>query len=234
MRLALVSDIHGNITGMKAVLHTLSSLGTIDKLVVAGDVVTASSGSSDLLQLLLGHHAEIILGNAEAFLADPEGNIGSVPPRFHKYMNVWSEWLTKQLTENEWNTLIQSPLFRRYQFSNGKTIFVCHASPRSVWHRVCGSQVPMHVLREAYSECNDDIIAYGHNHNHHILKLDDKLLVNVASVGLRRDGMSCFTIIEEADENVAIRQYTVPYDAEEESRLNKESGAPVFEELTSS
>ena len=41
-----------NIWDMKAVLHALSSLGFINKLVVAGDVVTASSGSNDLLQLL--------------------------------------------------------------------------------------------------------------------------------------------------------------------------------------
>ncbi len=229
MKLAIVSDIHGNIVGMKAVVQAINSLGGVDKLVVAGDVVTASSGNTDLMQLLFENRSDIIRGNAESFLADPEGNIENVPPRFRQYMTNWREWLQKQLAQDEWTALTQSPLVRRYQFSNGKSILVCHASPRSEWDRICGPQVSEQLLSEVYGAYKDDMIVYGHYHSHHVISLKDKILVNVASVGLRKDGLSCFTIIEDGIERIVVRQYTVPYDVNEELQLNQESGAPVFD-----
>ncbi len=229
MKLAIVSDIHGNITGMRAVLQAIEQLGGVDKLVVAGDVVTASSGNTDLMQLLSENQADIIRGNAEAFLADPESNTENVPQRFRQYMNNWYEWLQKKLTIAEWNTLTQSPMVRRYQFGNDKSLLVCHATPKSVWDRVCGPQIPEQILNEAYGIFTDDIVVYGHYHDHHVIRLNNKMLVNVASVGLREDGMSNFTIIKDCAERMVVEQFTVPYDIKKEVWLNHESGAPVYE-----
>lgn len=231
MRLAVVSDIHGNITGMRAVVKAIDALGGADKLVVAGDVVTASSGNNDLMKFLLEQKAEIIRGNAEEYLRDPEENQKNVPTRFHRYMAAWREWLLKRLSEEECKVLTNSPFFRRYQLAYGHMVLVCHASPRSPWDKVCAHDTPIQLLREAFGDCDEAVIAYGHNHNHHVMSVNGKLLVNVASVGLRRDGMSCFTILEGAPDRVVIKQYMVPYDTAEEVRLNIEFGAPVFEEL---
>ena len=41
MRVALLSDIHGNLTALEAVLADMRSQGPFDQVVVAGDLVWA-------------------------------------------------------------------------------------------------------------------------------------------------------------------------------------------------
>ena len=89
----------------------------------------------------------------------------------------------------------------------------------------------MERLRSEYATYDVDIIVYGHYHKHHVIPLDGKLLVNVASVGMRTDGFSSFTIIKSVCGNPIVRQFTVPYDSQQEERLNRKNGAPIFDEL---
>lgn len=232
--MAVVSDIHGNITGMNAVLKAIDELGGCDVLVAAGDIVSGGSASGELMKLLIDRRADIIRGNVEDFLADPIGNVEHVPLKFRRYIAVWRDWLSERLSPEEWRTLTESPLFRCYQLGPGNSAYVCHASPRTTWDRICSSTIRAQTLREAFGGVQDRILVYGHFHNHHVLHIDGRLFVNVAGVGLRNDGMSCFSIIEGREEHVAVRQYMVPFNAEEETRLDRERGAPVFEELVES
>jgi predicted phosphodiesterase len=234
LRIVIVSDIHGNIVGMKAVLQKLYTLGGAYKLVVAGDVLTASSGNTDLVQLLKAQQADIIRGNAETFLDDPNDNIDNVPLKFRQYMTDWYDWLKKRLSTDEWDFLMKSPFMQRYQFDNGKSMFVCHSSPKSVWDRYCGPKVPIKILNMVYGGNEEDVIVYGHYHNNHVIHLNDKILVNAASVGLRKDGESHFTIIEDDDEQIAVKQFSTPYNVEEEQYLNQICKVPELNEQTSS
>ncbi len=231
MRVAVVSDIHGNTAGLRAVLRALDRLGGADRLVAAGDAVTGGAGAGELLRLLSDSGAELLLGNAEAYLADPAACEALVSPRFRKYMKAWRGWLREHLDEAEWLSLTQSPPARRYEFANGRTMLVCHAAPGDPWAKCCAAQTPDAALRAAYGGCGEDVICYGPYHSHHVMPFGGKLLVNAASVGLRRDGYSCLTLVEDAGERLAVRQHTVAYDAEEEERLLREAGAPVFGEL---
>jgi hypothetical protein len=54
--------------------------------------------------------------------------------------------------------------------------------------------------------------------------LDGKLLLNVASVGLREDGLSGLTLLE-YDGHLSIQQLQVSYDTAEEQRLQEERAA---------
>ena len=76
----------------------------------------------------------------------------------------------------------------------------------------------MERLRSEYAAYDADIIVNGHAHKHHVIPLDGKLLVNVASVGLVTDDFSSFTIIESVYDNLVVRQFTVPYDNQQEER----------------
>ena len=93
-------------------------------------------------------------------------------------------------------------------------------------YETCGANVPSTTLREAYGYIGADGIAYGHAHQHHAIWLDSKLLLSVASIGLREDGMSAFTLLEYADEPWIVQQYLIPYDVKEETRLMVERGVP--------
>ena len=87
------------------------------------------------------------------------------------------------------------------------------------------------VLRNHYGDVDANVVAYGHFHRHHVIPLDGRLLVNVASVGLRKDETCTLTIVEPGGAAVAVRQYTIPYSGADEQRLNGEARIPDFEQL---
>ena len=234
MKLALISDIHGNICGLIEVLKAIDKIECVDKLVVAGDVLTANSGTNDLMDLLKKREAEFIKGNVEEILCDFEGSLPKIPQRFHRYFMVWQRWLQQRLSAENWKLLAEGPLSRTYDLDGRYRVLACHATPRDSWTRVCGAGVSMERLLSEYSAHDADIIAYGHYHQNHVIPLDGKLLVNVASVGLTTVGLCSFTIIESIHDNLVVRQFSVPYDNKIEERLNRESNAPVFEDLVAS
>lgn len=233
--LAIMSDIHGNVAGLRAVLESLDGFGGADRrLVVAGDVLTGSSGTDDLVDLLVSRNADFVRGNIEALMADLDGGLPMVPERYRRYASTWMDWLSTHLSADSWKLLCGAPLTRSYGVGPDHRVIVCHAAPTDPWKRVCASTVPAEVLRAHYGQVEADIVAYGHFHQHHVIPLDGKLLVNVASVGLRSDEMCALTIVEAGDGTVAVRQYTIPYSAAEEERLNREKGVPDFGQLVDS
>ena len=77
MRLAVISDIHGNLRALEAVLAHVRALGDIDRLVVAGDLLSGPLEPSGTADVLMGLDAAIIRGNHErqllACAAEPGG-----------------------------------------------------------------------------------------------------------------------------------------------------------------
>ena len=83
-------------------------------------------------------------------------------------------------------------------------------------------------LRAVYGSYGADLIAYGHYHRNHVLSVDGKLLVNVASVGLRTDGLGLYTTVEYAAGHVSVVQQSVSYDSAEEDRPNRLESVPLL------
>ena len=108
-----------------------------------------------------------------------------------------------------------------------RKLFVCHAAPDDPWARMCASDAPQDVLQAAFGTIDADAFAYGHFHEHHVMWLNNKLLVNVASVGLRSDGLSAYTMLDSVDGRWVVQQFQVPYDTAEEARLTQLRDVPL-------
>lgn len=225
MKVALFSDVHGNITGARAVLALLDELGGADVVYAAGDTIGGSGGGEDLLDLLLDRGVRLLRGNAEEAALDVEASQRDIPEHWRAYSRESAAWLRANISQPYWDMIAALPLSETVE-ADGRRLLVCHASPRSPWDRVCSPHAALADLRAAYGDVDADVIAYGHWHAHHVLPLDAKLLVNVASVGLRTDGMSALTLVELTEDRRIIRQFTTPYDVEEEARLSTERGVP--------
>ena len=52
MKLAIFSDIHGHLAGLRAVLAAIDRLGGADAWYAAGDILLGGAGAEDLLELL--------------------------------------------------------------------------------------------------------------------------------------------------------------------------------------
>jgi predicted phosphodiesterase len=221
MRIALCSDIHGNISGLKAILEQLKCLGGADLFFVAGDTLGIGPGHEDVIDILIQNKACILRGNHEELDLDVDTYLNRIPEQWKLLTRKTNIWLHKNLSKPYWDLMAALPLYQLVDVAPGHRLMVCHATPASTWERVCAADAPTDALEQAFGSIDADVIAYGHYHHHHTLWLGNKLLINVASVGARADGLSAMSMIEFRDQRWNVCQFLVPYDRYEEKRLMK-------------
>ena len=238
MKLALFSDIHGNISGLKAVLAAIDSLGGADILIAAGDLLLGGPGTDDVLDLLRERQVRMVRGNAEEMLLGLEQawerNVEAGYPAdakaewMHKFRPL-VEWTTAHLSPRSWDLLHALPLYDAIEVSPGRKLFVCHATPASTWPPVGHPDTPIDTLRTTYGAIDADVVALGHLHFPHVQWLDGKLLVNVGYIAPRPDrpGRCTFTLLEYKHERWSLQHVETPYDTAEEARLRAERGVPA-------
>lgn len=78
MKIALISDIHGNLEALTAVLEDIDNQG-VDALYCLGDVVGYGPNPCECLSTIRDRCAKVILGNHDqGALFDPDGfNVGA-------------------------------------------------------------------------------------------------------------------------------------------------------------
>jgi predicted phosphodiesterase len=226
MRVALFSDLHGNVVGLQAVLARIDQLGGADAIFELGDFLAVGPGGDDLLELLISRQVRMIRGNWDEIFIDLQGYLERLPAAAHPFVLKNYEWLLRNVSSAAQQLLATLPLSEQLEVAPGQRLFVCHAAPDDPWSRACGADAPTAALRALYGVVPAQVIAYGHYHAHHIIQLDQQLLVNVASVGMKRGAQSAFTMLDYIDGRWNIQQYQVPYDAELLAQLTHERSVP--------
>lgn len=200
--LAIISDIHGNLEALEAVLEDIQSQG-IDKICCLGDIIGYGPNPGECIDHVMNRAAFTILGNHDqAALFDPEGfNSGAERAIF---------WTRKQLelgdraaNERRWEFLGELPRLRR----DGKYLFV-HGSARNPLNEyVFPEDIYNQRKMERIFSLVEQYCFQGHTHIPGIFTEDlnflapeeldfryelgeGKALVNVGSVGQPRNGDS--------------------------------------------
>lgn len=200
--LAIISDIHGNLEALEAVLEDIKSQG-IEKIYCLGDIIGYGPNPGECIDRVMDRSAFTILGNHDqAALFDPEGfNSGAERAIF---------WTRKQLeigdraaNERRWEFLGELPRLRR----DGKYLFV-HGSARNPLNEyVFPEDIYNQRKMERIFSLVEQYCFQGHTHIPGIFTEDlnflapeeldfryelgeGKALVNVGSVGQPRNGDS--------------------------------------------
>ncbi len=222
-RIVLFSDVHGNITGLKEVMKQVSQLENVTHIIGLGDYFGWGAGCDDIIELCKENNVILIRGGHEEILniIDNEKDDGNYYPEIY----FTHKWLKKNLKQEYYDYVTSLPLEIRIKLNDKYSLIGFHAALGDMESYTCGSEQPLRILENAYGNLEENIIVYGHYHESHIIPMGDKVLVNCASVGMRKnDNLSNYTIIEYDEEKVAIIQKQVPYDKMEEDRLVDERG----------
>jgi predicted phosphodiesterase len=228
MRLALFSDIHGNSVGLRAVLDHLAAQGGADAVYALGDILAPGPGAEDVLDMLDSVNATMLRGNWDELFIDPHAYIAALPSNLHDSSWAYYQWLTENLAPASQQRLAHLPLSISVLLPNGEHLFLCHAAPTDTSSPTCTATIDAAVLRATYGALDASIVAYGHYHAHHLIRLDQKLLLNVASVGMTYGKPSAYTLIDAYEDRLVVQQFQVPYDREEYQRLLRLRGVPVL------
>ena len=178
VRLAVISDIHGNIRALEAGLAHIRALGDIDRLVVAGDLLSGPLEPSETADLLMGLDAAVIRGNHErqllACASAPGGE--SDQYAFEHTTDAQRAWLAGLPA-----TLELAP-----------DVLVCHGTPETDLVYLCeelGTPVTLatdEVITTRLAGNRQGLVVSGHSHHPRTVRLSTgQLVVNAGSVGLQ-------------------------------------------------
>jgi len=208
-RIAVISDIHGNMPALEAVLNDIKKRN-IERIFCLGDLAGKGPSSAETVDKIKRHCEVVIKGNWDYYLTEQENNEGLL-------------WHQKRLGVERLKYMKELPIYKEFYIS-GKLLRLCHASPNDLFHRVYLSteQSQRVKLFGATPTLNSeaDVVGYGDIHGAHIDNFDGKTLFNVGSVGNPLDiTQASYGIIEGKldDKNkwpFTISLVRVPYDIE--------------------
>ncbi len=226
---AIISDIHGNLEALEAVLEDIHKQG-ITEITCLGDIIGYGPNPRDCIDLVMKNCQLTILGNHDqAALFDPEGfNAGAERAIF--WTRSMLEAGDPDGNERRWEFLGELPRMKR----DGEFLFV-HGSARNPLNEyVFPEDVYNQRKMERIFGLVDNYCFQGHTHipgvftedynflspdevNFHVVLGDSKMLFNVGSVGQPRDGdnRSSYVILDEEAKTVTFKR--VEYDYEKTS-----------------
>jgi putative phosphoesterase len=226
MRLAFISDIHGNAVALEQVLADIDKKN-IDKIYVLGDLCYRCTEPKRSLELIRALNTDVIKGNADEWVIRGVRS-GEVPEKALEMMNLEREWVKSQLEQSDLDYLEKLPTEINIRIE-GVNIHLFHATPDSLFEFVLPN-VDDETLQSKLMSANEDaqIYIYGHIHKSYIRFIRGKIVINTGSVGLPFDGLALasYAIVEIVAGNISSSIERVSYDVEKVAEQYRVSNYP--------
>ena len=222
-KIAILSDIHGNIPALEAVLEDIHRR-RIARIFCLGDLVGKGPSSEIVVDLMREHCEQIVMGNWDDFITKQD-------------VNEAIRWHQDRLGAARLQYLSTLPFVIEFWMS-GKYIRLFHASPRSCYERIQPwDSIEQRLSMFESSECciserQADVVGYGDIHNAYMQHLHGRMLFNVGSVGNPLDMTQASYVIMEGEYDsknggaLNVQFVRVPYDIELAIRQAEDAAMP--------
>ena len=234
MKIAVISDIHGNLTALESVLPEIEDA---DKIVCLGDVALVGPQPRGVVTLLRKMKWPCVLGNTDETLAKSRVEDYShmqVPQAERRRMMDLDRWTRTELDDSDKKFLSRfRPTIR---FEEGDFSLLCyHGSPRSNTEGILPT-TSEEQLTDIFAGRKATIFAGGHTHSQMIRKFGASIIINPGSIGLPyfTDGAGkaknpCwaeFAMLTTSKGNVAVEVRRVRYNLGELKEAVQRCGMP--------
>ena len=183
-KVALIADIHGNLTALNMVLRDIKSRG-VDKILCLGDMIIKCASPKECVDKIYKNCEVVVKGNCE--------ERGVEDPRIDEHL-----WNRAKLTEKQKEWIRNLPLSYDFYIS-GYNVRIMHASPRSIhqksffWNFDSEFDEHFDFMFENteylgnIGQDKPDIVIFGHIHKPFVFRKKDKLLINPGAVSNASD-----------------------------------------------
>lgn len=241
MKLAVISDIHGNIAALEAVMDDIARKG-VERIVNLGDCLSGPFDAVATVERLMTLDLPTVRGNHDRQLYD----------RPRDKMGRWEDWVIDDLAERHLDWVRALPPAVELE-----GVLLCHGTPasddenwldyRAESNRLVARDLPGVIERAG--DAPQGLILCGHTHSPRTVRLPDgRMVVNPGSVGcpayldtrvepafVHQTGSpdARYAVVELRRDGWSVDLCSVPYDASEMARIALSKGADSFAQAVS-
>ena len=222
MRVAIVSDVHGNRRAFEAVLNDLQQVAP-DLILHGGDLAAGGAHPADIIDQVRSLGWPGVRGNTDEMLWSPESlaEYAAANPKIERLLAMVQETIPPTLASIGEERLRWLEALPAMHSQEGFSLV--HASPDDLW-RAPMANASDEELQTTYASLGAPIVVYGHIHCPYVRRLDRMTVANTGSVSQSYDGDRRASYLLMDGESMAIRR--VDYDVEGEARELLRSGLP--------
>ncbi|MGM0443613.1 MAG: metallophosphoesterase family protein [Fibrobacterota bacterium] len=236
MKTALISDIHGNLDALEAVLEHIETM-QVDRIICLGDIIGYGPNPNECVSRVSEAAVETVLGNHDSAVFAPSSEIN-----FNSNALYAITWTHSVIHKEALQFLNSLPMKREHE-----DITIVHATPYDPYQWFYISSIEDALFN--FNFFKTKFCFNGHTHVPGIIELSRdtgdirvykeknfkydpreqfRYIVNVGSVGQPRDGdnRACYAILN--TDTTALNFHRIPYDIESYQNKMRDAGMPEF------
>jgi putative phosphoesterase len=197
MRIAIFSDIHGNLQALESVLADIAAQKP-DAIYCLGDLVGYGANPNEVIERIRREGFPAVMGNYDDGVGFDRDECGcAYREELERERGQRSlDWTKVRVTSE--NKAFLRTLAGEIRFeADGNRILLVHGSPRRI-NEYLFEDRPIASFQRLAAASNADAIAFGHTHKPYVKNVDGVVFVNAGSVGKPKDGdwRACYTLID--------------------------------------
>lgn len=227
MRIAVLSDVHGNLAALEAVLLDASRRG-VEGVVHLGDLVGYGPHPGECVERVRAEGIPGVVGNYDLAVCHPDAGEGLaqfLKASISEVGRATYLWTRARVDEGARAFLRELPAQLRVEEGRLGLLFT-HGSPERP-NEYLAPDTPEERLRQLFDGTGADVLVVGHTHLPQARPVGDRLLLNPGSVGKPKDGdPRASYLVLDTDDGLRAEHVRVEFDVESVARASIESGLP--------
>ena len=227
MKLAVLSDIHGNLQGLQAVLEDIHGRGA-DVVWCGGDLVGYGANPGEVIETIQHMGIPTVMGNYDDGVGYHRIACGcDYPSDEAMQRGLMSVAWTKEHTTEAHKQFLRRLPYRMEREFDGHRVVLVHASPARL-NEYLFEEVADGVFQEHLAAAGADVLIFGHTHRPYHKQLGGKHLINSGSAGKPKHGnpRATYVVVEIKPQLVKPQVIEVPYDHETAARAVESTDLP--------
>lgn len=218
MRIAVITDVHGNASALNAVLSEIDGMGDVDHIYCLGDMLGIGPDSNEVLHRLFSRKdISMITGNHdEAIIALARGE---EYPKSHSPVREHHQWLLNRMDQSFIPKLEQLPRVIKRQIEGSAILFI-HYQTRN-------SKLNEHISKDPFSSIvepslenleslfigqREELICFGHHHPIHYFDGKRTIFLNPGSLGCHHEPIARYAIVTLLENKIEVELKGARYD----------------------
>ena len=237
MRIAVLSDIHGNAYALDVALADIAAQH-VDQIVCLGDAIQGGAQPAETVQRLRELACPVVMGNADAWLLTGQetGNEGVTPAQ-----EAVRQWSLARLNDVDRAVIAAFVPTIRMPLPGDHTLLCFHGSPAS-FDDIILPTMPSDQVFPYFQGQDAEWFTGGHTHLQQLRRIGDGFFFNPGSIGvaydhdqqeerIRLDPWAEYAIVTATETTVSLEFRHAPFAVAPLIEITRQSGRPYLEQF---